>query len=186
VQLQSWCISSFLISEQATVPAKDFERTTELGAIFFFFVAPKKKISSRACHQPIPAPCTSCQLQTKNSLITTTQFLKPNKLVPYMIMIMMRGANEGTLNDPRNRFRSHNNSGQIKEGRNSAPCYLRVPGLSSTTVVVVVVDSGVDGCCCCGVEDASVGDDRSTNIHGTRISDTQKRKKNCLATFQQD
>lgn len=104
-------------------------------------------------------------------------YLKPNKLVPYMIMIMMRGANEGTLNDPRNRFRSHNNSGQIKEGRNSAPCYLRVPGLSSTTVVVVVVDSGVDGCCCCGVEDASVGDDRSTNIHGTRISDTQKRKK---------
>jgi hypothetical protein len=32
-----------------------------------------------------------------------------------MMMMMMRGANEGTLNDPRNRFRSHNNRGQIKE-----------------------------------------------------------------------
>ncbi len=71
-----------------------------------------------------------------------------------MMMMMMGGANEGTLNDPRNRFRSHNNCGQIKEGRNSALCYLRVPGLSSTTVVVVVVDSGVDGWCCGGGEDA--------------------------------
>jgi hypothetical protein len=41
-----------------------------------------------------------------------------------------------------------------KEGRNSALCYLRVPGWSSTTVVVVVVDSGVDESCCGGGEDA--------------------------------
>jgi hypothetical protein len=34
-----------------------------------------------------------------------------------IMIIMMRGANEGTLNDPRDRFRSHNNSGQIKKGR---------------------------------------------------------------------
>jgi hypothetical protein len=53
MQLQSWCISSFLISEQATVPAKDFERA-ELGAIFFFFffVAPPKKSAQELAINP--------------------------------------------------------------------------------------------------------------------------------------